>query len=97
MPFELIITPEALRVLAELDRSDPDRAARVRAALAKMQVDIKSKGLSTHEYKSVTGPNNEKVFEAYVENHTPNAYRIIWYYGPNRRQITVATVIPHPG
>jgi hypothetical protein len=61
-----------------------------------MQTDLKSKGLSTYEYKSVAGPNGEKVFEAYVENKTPNAYRVIWCYGPGKGQITVLTVIPHP-
>ena len=96
MRFQLIIMPEALRVLEELDQSDPNRAARVRNTFAKMQADIKSRGLSTHEYTSVTGPNGEKIFEAYVENKTPNAYRVIWYYGPSKGDITVLTVIPHP-
>ena len=97
MQFQLIINPEAARVLAELDRSDPDRAARVRATYAKMQTNIRSKGLSTHEYTTVRGPDGTtKVYEAYVENRTPNAYRVIWHYGPKKGQITVMTVIPHP-
>ncbi len=96
MESQLILMPEALDVLAELDRSDPNRAARVRNCFAKMQTNLKSKGLSTHEFSAVTGPKGEKVFEAYVENLTPNAYRVIWYYGPDAKQITVITVIPHP-
>jgi len=95
MEFELIVTPEAFRILNELDKSDPSRSARVRNTFAKMQTNLKSKGLSTHEYTSVVGPNGEKVFEAYVENKTPTAYRVIWCYGPNKGQITVLTLIPH--
>jgi hypothetical protein len=85
-----------LRVLAELDKSDPDRAARVRSTFAKMQTDLRSPGLSTHEYTSINGPSGEKVFDAYVANKTPNAYRVIWCYGPQQGKITVITVIPHP-
>jgi hypothetical protein len=96
MQFELVITPEAQRVLIELDKSDPNRTARVRGTFAKMQSIIKSKGLSTYEYSSVIGPEGAKVIEAYVENDTPNAHRVIWCYGPKRGQITVLTVIAHP-
>lgn len=96
MQFNILVMPEALRVLAELDASDPDRAARVRNTFAKMSLNIKSKGLSTHEYSSVSGPSGEKLFEAYVENKTPNAYRVIWHYGPEKGQVTVLTVIAHP-
>jgi len=96
MQFQLIVNPEATRVLAELDKSDPDRAAKVRKSFAKMQNNIRSKGLSTHEYKTVKGPNGAKIYESYMENDSPNAYRVIWHYGPEKGQITVMTVIPHP-
>ena len=96
MQFQLIVNPEAIRVLAELDRSDPGRAVKVRRTFAKMQHSIRSKGLSTHEYRTVKGPNGAKVYEAYAENDSPKAYRVIWHYGPGKGQITVMTVIPHP-
>ena len=38
-------------------------------------------GLQTHEFTSIKGPDNEKVFEAYAEQNTPAAYRIFFYYG----------------
>jgi hypothetical protein len=44
----------------------------------------------------LSGPNGEKVFEAYVENRTPGAYRIFWYYGPQSGEITVFAMTPHP-
>lgn len=52
--------------------------------------------LQTHEFTSLHGPRGEKVFEAYAEQSTPAAYRIFWYYGPHRGQITVLAVTPHP-
>lgn len=51
----------------------------------------KHPGLNTHEYNSF-----EKVFEAYVQNNTPGAYRVFWCYGPNKMEITIVTVTAHP-
>lgn len=58
----------------------------------------KHPGLNTHEYNSLKNPfnPNEKVFEAYVQNNTPGAYRVFWCYGPNKMEITIVTVTAHP-
>lgn len=56
----------------------------------------KHPGLNTHEYSSLTHPYDpaKKVFEAYVQNRTPGAYRLFWCYGPN--DITIISITPHP-
>ena len=64
--------------------------------LALMEANLRHPGLKTHKYDSLTGPNKEEVFEAYVENRTPGAFRIFWYYGPDSGVITVFTITPHP-
>jgi len=55
-------------------------------------------GLNTHEYDSIEHPYNEteKVFEAYVQNRTPGAYRLFWCYGPGKSEITILAITPHP-
>jgi len=53
-------------------------------------------GLNTHEFTTLHGPDNEKVFEAYAEQATPGAYRIFWYYGPAKDQMTIIAIISHP-
>ena len=55
-------------------------------------------GLNTHEYDSIENPYNpkEKIFEAYVQNKTPGAYRVFWCYGPEQKQITILAITPHP-
>ena len=55
-------------------------------------------GLRTHEYDSLDHPykKGEKVWEAYVQNNTPGAYRLFWCYGPNAKEITVIAITPHP-
>ena len=52
--------------------------------------------LNTHKYTAIEGPNGEEIFEAYTENKTPAAYRIFWYYGPDKNQITVVAITKHP-
>ena len=54
--------------------------------------------LNTHEYDSIPNPyhSEEKVFEAYAQNRTPGAYRIFWCYGPDKKDITIIAITPHP-
>ena len=61
-----------------------------------METNIRHPGLRTHEFTSLKGPNQEKVFEPYVENNTPSAYRVFWFYGPGTGAITVLAITPHP-
>jgi hypothetical protein len=58
----------------------------------------KHPGLNTHEYTSLDHPyeENGKVFEAYVQNRTPGAYRVFWCYGPDKKQITLIAITAHP-
>ncbi len=55
-------------------------------------------GLNTHEYDSIEHPFDDtgKVFEAYVQNRTPGAYRLFWCYGPGKSEITILAITPHP-
>ncbi len=61
-----------------------------------LAVNPRHPGLCTHEFTSMKGPAGEKIFEAYAEQKTPAAFRIFWYYGPSKKQITILTIIPHP-
>lgn len=58
----------------------------------------KHPSLKTHGYDSIPHPYNlkDKVFEAYVQNQTPGAYRVFWCYGPNKNDITIIAITPHP-
>ncbi|MEH1962278.1 MAG: hypothetical protein V7L05_20870 [Nostoc sp.] len=52
--------------------------------------------MNTHKYESLSGANGEEIFEAYVENKTPAAFRVFWYYGSEPGVITILTITPHP-
>jgi hypothetical protein len=55
-------------------------------------------GLKTHEFNELPHPydKSKKVFEAYVQNRSPGAYRVFWCYGPEKDQITILAITPHP-
>jgi hypothetical protein len=96
MPFKLLLTPEAAGQLAQLDRKDSRKASKVRKTLGYLEANPRHPGLRTHKYESLTRSAGFEVFEAYVENRTPGAYRVFWRYGPGREQITVLAITPHP-
>jgi hypothetical protein len=94
----LIFTPQADDDLKELENI-PEKGKvlkAVRKTLGLMEMNLKHPSLQTHVYKSLKGPAGEKVFEAYAQQKTPSAYRIFWYYGPDRDQITIAAITPLP-
>jgi hypothetical protein len=58
----------------------------------------KHPSLNTHEYDSINNPYDasKKVFEAYAQNSTPGAYRVFWCYRPDKNEITIIAITPHP-
>jgi hypothetical protein len=63
-----------------------------------LQANPRHPGLATREYDSIENPYDAraKVFEAYVQDRTPGAFRIFWCYGPATGEITVIAITPHP-
>ena len=96
--FEILLTEEAIKQLNKLkeDKGLEKRYKAVKKTISFLSSNPRHKSLQTHEFTSLKGRNGEKVFEAYAEQATPAAYRIFWYYGPNKNQITVITITPHP-
>ena len=53
-------------------------------------------GLETHDIEALTKRYGMKVWQSYLENHTPGAGRIFWVYGPDQGDITIIGLDPHP-
>lgn len=70
----------------------------VAKTIALLADNLRHPGLKTHEYDSIENPfdKQKKVFEAYAQNKTPGAYRVFWCYGPDKNQITIIAITPHP-
>lgn len=98
MRFEFFFSEIADEQMDILESSKDKKAIcnTVKKTLRFMETNLKHPSLNTHAYESITGPNNAKVFESYAQNNTPGAYRVFWYYGPNRGNSTVLAIIPHP-
>lgn len=94
----LKFTTRAQMDLQELarDAGQRKRLESVQKALGLLESSQRHPSLQTHKYESVKVPNGEEVFEAYAENKTPAAYRIFWFYGPAKGEITIVAITPHP-
>ncbi len=64
--------------------------------LGLMETNLRHPSLQSHEFTSLKGPNGEKIFEAYVQQNTPGTFRIFWYYGPEKKQLTIVAITPYP-
>ena len=98
MPFSVHLSDRAKANLRELERDAglAKRLTAVRKALARLEANPRHSGLRSHKFQSLSGPNGEDVFEIYAEQNTPAAYRVFWFYGPEKRQITVLAITSHP-
>lgn len=98
MPFVLRFTKEAVRTLEDLKRRDERKYRKVGRCLVKIAADPRSPGLNSHLIRSMTCPEGRPVWESYVENNTPGAWRVFWCYGPDEPEVPIITVIaitPH--
>ena len=98
MNFTLNYSNVAKENLKELKKEAhlSKRYKAVTKALINLADNPKHPSLQTHEYHSVFGPSGEKIFEAYAENNTPGAYRILFYYGRVSGEIDILMITPHP-
>ncbi|ROR36814.1 hypothetical protein EDF63_0946 [Curtobacterium sp. JUb34] len=97
MSFTLLFTREAKSNLDSLSgASDSVRLKKVRRALARLQQDPRYPSLNSHKYSSLKGSDDEEVWDSYVENNTPSAWRVFWHYGPGAGVITIVAITPHP-
>ena len=98
--FELVFTGSAHKELDRLGRSPRDAGLvkQIKKTLGFLQTNPRHPSLQTHVFHSLEHPYHahEKIFEAYVQQHTPAAYRLFWCYGPQKGQITIIAITPHP-
>lgn len=94
--FRLEFTSQAVASLEKLSSSDPKKYKKIQKTLALMQTNLRHQSLNTHKYDAYQSPDGQSVFESYVENRTPGAFRVFWYYGPGKGVITIFAITPHP-
>jgi hypothetical protein len=95
MAFDLHWTPKAEEHLAELEK-DQAKLKKVRKTLGLLERDPQYPGLNSHKYDSLKGPDGVDIWASYVENNTPAAFRVFWFYGVGAGVITVVAITKHP-
>ncbi|PSB20598.1 hypothetical protein C7B65_06755 [Phormidesmis priestleyi ULC007] len=96
MQFRLEFSPEAEAALFKLQQTDLRKYKKVLKTLGLMEINLRHPGLKTHKYESLSSSDGREVFEAYVENKTPAAFRIFWCYGFEQGTLTILAITPHP-
>jgi hypothetical protein len=102
VPYKLRFAKQASEVLDLLkgDASQQVKLKKVRKALGHLERDPRHPGLHSHHYESFPADRDVKVWDSYVENNTPGAWRIFWQYEPDEpdgtRIITILHIGPHP-
>ena len=86
----------AITALTAGPSKDVTRLNQVGKTLRLLEADPKHRGLQSHRFQSLDSVFGEAVWESYIENHTPPAWRIWWFFGPERDQITIVALGPHP-
>jgi hypothetical protein len=97
--MQIRTTPNVDEVIAGLSsgkRQDPIRFKKVGKALLILAENPRHPGLNSHRYEALDSTFKAQVWESYIENNVPTAWRIWWMYGPDPDTITVLSVGPHP-
>ena len=97
MEFQLIFSKQAKEKLLELEtnKSKKGLLKQLRKALGLMETNLRHPSLNTHKFDALQCKLGD-VFESYVHNRTPGAFRVFWVYGPGKKQIYILDISPHP-
>jgi hypothetical protein len=80
----------------KLDKNEEKFFKRLVKSLGFLSTNPKHNSLASHEIDELTRKHGIKIFQSYLENNKPAAGRIFWAYGPQRGEITVLALEPHP-
>lgn len=95
--FKLKFSEDACLTLKQLesDRAKAGLLKQLKKVLGLMETNLRHPSLNTHRFSDMSCSLGD-VFESYVQNNTPCAYRIFWTYGPGKREIYILAITPHP-
>lgn len=86
----------ARKLRGQLDRDEEKFFKKLVKTLGFLGQNPRHPGLASHEIDELTRHDGIKIFQSYLENHTPAAGRLFWAYGPDQGDITILAIEPHP-
>ena len=84
------------RQQGKLDKEEEKFFKKLLKTLAYLAENPRHNSLASHEIDDLTRKYGFKVFQSYLENNTPAAGRLFWAYGPDKLDITILGIEPHP-
>jgi hypothetical protein len=80
----------------QLDKEEQKFYRKLVKALGYLRENPRHNSLASHEIDALSRKCGFRVFQSYLESKTPAAGRIFWSYGPDKGDITILGVEPHP-
>ncbi len=84
------------RQQGKLDKEEGSFFKKLLKTLGFLAENPRHNSLASHEIDDLTRKYGFKVFQSYLENNTPAAGRLFWAYGPDKLDITILGIEPHP-
>ena len=84
------------KLQGKLDRDEETSFKKLVKALVFLSQNPRYPGLASHEIDGLTRRYGIKIFQSCLENRTPAAGRLFWAYGPDKGDITILAIEPHP-
>lgn len=84
------------KLAGKLDRDEKKFFKKLAKTLGFLSQNPRHPGLESHEIDDLTRKYGIKIFQSYLENNVPAAGRLFWTYGPEKGDITILAIEPHP-
>ena len=81
---------------AKLEKHEEKLFKKLVKAFGYLSANPRHNSLASHEIEDLTRKHGFKIFQSYLENKTPAAGRMFWAYGPDKGDLTVLAIEPHP-
>lgn len=78
-----------------LNADEEELLKRLAKTINFLSVNPKHPSLQSHEIEELTDKYKMKIWQSYLDQGKA-ARRIFWTYGPNRKEITILGIEPHP-
>ena len=98
--YRVKLSDRALSQADELKRANFQKWKKLQKALKNLEADPSYPGLQAHKFETLKGkaPDGGDMWECYVENNTPGAWRIFYFFDsrdPTPGLIYVTSIEPH--
>lgn len=80
----------------ELNQAEEQFFKKLVKVLGYLRENPRHPSLNSHDIEALSRRYGFKVWQSYLENRKPAAGRLFWAYGPDRGEITILGIEPHP-